>query len=236
MTVIDNLFAALTSSSTFDFEQFRYSEFAARLYPVLISIPTILTFLNISPPLYASAALAQLTEAAATNPSAAAQLTAELTAAIAATSDDINLPIIDSIKKILKKIQEDPQIPEDIKNNLNVELTSLEKSIYDFIYSQLTPELQVLQIIRPELQKQLQELQKRLQALKPVLKIELQPLLQIIQPKLQQVLKERLLQLQQQLQQQQQQLQQQLLWRIQSQLQYERFLPLINELITTLNQ
>ena len=99
MTVIDDLFAALTSS-TFDFEQFRYSEFAARLYAVLISIPVTLSFFNISTPLDASAALAQLT------------------AAIAATSDDRILPIIDSIKKILKKIQEDPQIPEDIKNNL----------------------------------------------------------------------------------------------------------------------
>ena len=224
MTVIDDLFAALTSS-TFDFEQFRYSEFAARLYPVLISIPVTLSFFNISTPLDASAALAQLT------------------AAIAATSDDRILPIIDSIKKILKKIKDDPQIPEDIKNNLNAELTSLEKSIYDYIYSQLTPEqLQQLIFLQQELplepELQLEKLQQLLKEKLQQLPF-LQPELQILQPELlqlQKVLKERLQKLQQQLQVLQQQLQQQLLWRIQTQLQYERFLPLINELITTLNQ
>ena len=153
------------------------------------------------------------------------------------------MPIIDSIKKILKKIKDDPQIPEDIKNNLNAELTSLEKSIYDYIYSQLTPEqLQQLIFLQQELplepELQLEKLQQLLKEKLQQLPF-LQPELQILQPELlqlQKVLKERLQKLQQQLQVLQQQLQQQLLWRIQTQLQYERFLPLINELITTLNQ
>ena len=117
-----------------------------------------------------------------------------------AARDDRKLPIIDSIKKILnkilKKIQEDPQILDVTKAELETDFASLEK----LIYNQLTQQQQLeVEVLLPKLQILLSDLQKK--QLSPQQQLELLP---------------------------------ELLCRIQRQLHYERFLPLINELINIL--
>lgn len=93
-------------------------------------------------------------------------------AAIAATSDDRNLPIINSIKQIKREIQENPDLPSEEKSNLQVDLTSLETeinklySLYNTISSatvsglpfQLVALINTLKQDEPQIQQELQKL------------------------------------------------------------------------------